>query len=91
MNLSLKQVTAGMVITNRFPETKLVFIWFSEISKQEIKILDEKDVENYTIYDIALPLPGFDVKYPENEVKEWYKEILEGYGLSLEMHKQKVK
>lgn len=69
----------------------MFFVKFLVVNKQEIKILDENDVENYTIYDIGLPLPGFDVKYPENAIKEWYKELLEGFGLSLEMHKQKVK
>lgn len=38
-----------------------------------------------------LPLPGYDVDYPNNEVKEWYKELLEEVGLSLDMPKQKVK
>lgn len=58
---------------------------------QEIKILSEEDLNNYTIYDIVLPLPGYDVQYPENEVKDWYKEILEKHDLTIEMPKQKVK
>ncbi|KAF2882212.1 hypothetical protein ILUMI_23954 [Ignelater luminosus] len=58
---------------------------------QEIKILSEDDLNNYTIYDIVLPLPGYDVQYPENEVKDWYKELLEKYDLTIEMPKQKVK
>lgn len=56
-----------------------------------MKFLSEDDIENYTMHDIVLPLPGFDVKYPENEVKQWYKELLQEYGLELEMTKQKVK
>lgn len=61
------------------------------VNRQEVKILTADDLENYTIYDLVLPLPGFDVKYPNNEVKSWYKELLEEVGLSLEMTKQKVK
>lgn len=51
--------------------------------------MTESELEKYTIYDIVLPLPGFDVIYPEN-MKEFYEEELEKYGLSLEMPKQKV-
>lgn len=58
---------------------------------QQVKILSEEDIEKYSINDVVLPLPGFDVKYPENIVKDWYKDALDTYGLQLEMHKQKVK
>lgn len=57
----------------------------------EVKILTENDLSAYTIYDIVLPLPGYDITYPDNEVKSWYKEILEENGLTLELSKQKVK
>ncbi|KAL9618238.1 MAG: hypothetical protein Q9160_007008 [Pyrenula sp. 1 TL-2023] len=38
----------------------------------------------YSIFDIVLPLPGFDVLYPENGLKDWYKDFMgseEGGGL----------
>ncbi|XP_066247908.1 pseudouridylate synthase 7 homolog [Euwallacea similis] len=52
--------------------------------------LTAEELYKYSIFDIVLPLPGFDVIYPEN-LKQCYKEVLEGYGLTLEMPKQKVK
>ncbi|KAJ8966700.1 hypothetical protein NQ314_003350 [Rhamnusium bicolor] len=58
--------------------------------KQEIIALTADELSNYTIYDIVLPLPGYDINYPEH-LKEYYKEALEEYGLTLEMTKQKVK
>ncbi|KAF5274877.1 hypothetical protein FQA39_LY07059 [Lamprigera yunnana] len=61
------------------------------INHQEVKVLTQDDLSTYTIYDIVLPLPGYDMKYPENEVKNWFKELLQEYGLSLELPKQKVK
>lgn len=57
----------------------------------KVKLLTEPDLLNYTIYDVVLPLPGYDIDYPDNVVKTWYGEILEEHGLSLDMPKQKVK
>jgi tRNA pseudouridine13 synthase len=31
---------------------------------------------NYTIFDIVLPTPGYDVVYPENDIGEFYKEFM---------------
>lgn len=56
-----------------------------------VKVLCEEDLGKYSLYDVVLPLPGFDIKYPDNKVKDWYKEILQEYGLELEMPKQKVR
>ncbi|KAK9869840.1 hypothetical protein WA026_003566 [Henosepilachna vigintioctopunctata] len=58
--------------------------------KQQVKALTQSDLSNYTIFDIVMPLPGYDVQYPEN-MKDEYREELEKYGLTLEMPKQKVK
>lgn len=57
---------------------------------QEVKTIKAEDIKNYTMYDIVLPLPGYDIKYPEN-LKQYYKEALEEHGLTLEMTRQKVK
>lgn len=59
-------------------------------TRQQVKALTESELSNYSIYDIVLPLPGYDVEYPEN-MKEEYKNELEKYGLTLEMPKQSVK
>ncbi|MCJ1475559.1 hypothetical protein MMC13_004222 [Lambiella insularis] len=32
--------------------------------------------ENYSIYDVVLPTPGFDVLYPENAVKTFYETFM---------------
>ncbi|KAF4957539.1 hypothetical protein FGADI_3007 [Fusarium gaditjirri] len=31
---------------------------------------------NYTIFDIVLPTPGYDVIYPENDIGEFYKDFM---------------
>ncbi|KAK4887582.1 hypothetical protein RN001_003853 [Aquatica leii] len=60
-------------------------------NRQEVKVLTEADLGAYSIYDVVLPLPGYDIKYPENIVKTWYKDVLEEHDLSLELPKQKVR
>lgn len=37
---------------------------------------DEVESGNFTIFDIVLPLPGFDIVYPPNELGEFYKEFM---------------
>ncbi|KAF2652942.1 tRNA pseudouridine synthase D [Lophiostoma macrostomum CBS 122681] len=40
--------------------------------------LTKKEVESgrYTVFDIVLPQPGFDVEYPGNAIGEFYKEFM---------------
>ncbi|GAM82241.1 hypothetical protein ANO11243_002200 [Dothideomycetidae sp. 11243] len=42
---------------------------------------DEAASGKYSIFDIVLPLPGFDVIYPANAVGEFYKEVMGKDGL----------
>ncbi|BHF59216.1 multisubstrate pseudouridine synthase 7 [Sparganum proliferum] len=44
-----------------------------------------------SIYQVVLPLPGYDVIYPQNEAGKWYSEILEEDKLKLEDLRHKVK
>jgi tRNA pseudouridine13 synthase len=36
----------------------------------------EAESGQYTIFDVVLPLPGFDVEYPANACGEWYKTFM---------------
>ena len=54
-------------------------------------IVTEDNIGKYNVFDLVLPLPGFDIKYPLNDVKNWYKEVLENDGLTLEIQQQKLK
>lgn len=60
---------------------------------QKVKVLTRNDIDSnvYSIYDLLLPLPGFDVQYPANECSSWYKERLEKDSLSSQNLKQKNK
>lgn len=37
---------------------------------------EEADSGHYSIFDVVLPMPGFDIIYPENEMSDFYKEFM---------------
>lgn len=45
---------------------------------QRARPLTEEEAESgkYTIFDIILPTPGFDIEYPQNEIGDYYKEFM---------------
>lgn len=45
----------------------------TDASNVDVKVLTEADLNNYTIYDIVLPLPGRISVFPQNDVGEFYK------------------
>ncbi|XP_065332420.1 pseudouridylate synthase 7 homolog isoform X1 [Cloeon dipterum] len=49
------------------------------------------DLEKHSIFDVVLPLPGFNVKYPENKCLEWFNELFEKDGLTIDSMKQNVR
>ena len=46
-----------------------------------IRTLTEDDLDNYTIFDVIMPLPGTDVAYPGGKLGERYREFLRMDGL----------
>eukprot|EP01112_Ceratiomyxa_fruticulosa_P005161 TRINITY_DN15765_c0_g1_i1.p1 TRINITY_DN15765_c0_g1~~TRINITY_DN15765_c0_g1_i1.p1 ORF type:complete len:185 (+),score=37.63 TRINITY_DN15765_c0_g1_i1:1-555(+) len=52
--------------------------------KFQVKVVTEEDVKSGTfdISQVVLPLPGYDIQYPENKIGERYKEILTNDGLN---------
>ncbi|XP_046392653.1 pseudouridylate synthase 7 homolog [Ischnura elegans] len=57
----------------------------------KVRALTEKDLETAKIEDVVLPLPGYDITYPNNVVAKWYEELLAVDGLSSETMKQNVR
>ncbi|XP_015669146.1 pseudouridylate synthase 7 homolog [Protobothrops mucrosquamatus] len=53
--------------------------------------IEEGDVDNYTIHDIVMPLPGFDVIYPKHKIGESYKEMLVSDNLDINNMKHKIR
>ncbi|KAI5125015.1 hypothetical protein M0805_007439 [Coniferiporia weirii] len=46
-----------------------------------VKTLTEEDVDNYSIFDVLMPLPGKDVAYPGGTLGERFREFLKLDGL----------
>ncbi len=60
-------------------------------NQRKVIFIDENNIKDYTINDIILPLPGFDITYPANEVAGWYRELFEADGLTEMDFKQSTK
>lgn len=58
-----------------------------------VKNLSAEDIaaKTYTIYDIVLPLPGHDIKYPSSEIGGIYQELMGKDNLTSEKLKSKHK
>ena len=45
-------------------------------------VLTSDDIINYTIEDVVMPLPGYNVVYPASEVGAWYQDLLQQDGFA---------
>lgn len=52
---------------------------------------EEIDSGSKTIYDIVLPTPGFDILYPDNELKQVYVDVMQKDGLDPENMRRSVR
>uniref|UniRef100_A0A1B6LQX0 TRUD domain-containing protein n=2 Tax=Graphocephala atropunctata TaxID=36148 RepID=A0A1B6LQX0_9HEMI len=53
-------------------------------SKVQVRALTAQEVETASIWDVLYPLPGDDIRMPENEVGTWYTELLKEDGHSMD-------
>uniref|UniRef100_A0AAV1U4N9 TRUD domain-containing protein n=1 Tax=Peronospora matthiolae TaxID=2874970 RepID=A0AAV1U4N9_9STRA len=53
---------------------------------QETVELTEDNVDQYSIEDVVLPLPGHAIKYPTNEIGTAYRKMLTTDGIDLNAH-----
>ncbi|XP_037090775.1 pseudouridylate synthase 7 homolog [Pollicipes pollicipes] len=49
----------------------------------DVRALTEAELAQHTIHELVLPLPGWAVRYPDNETADWYRELLEADGVDL--------
>lgn len=67
--------------------------FISEPSRTAVTVLTEEHLKSgqFTIHDVVLPLPGYDVVYPDNEFKEHYRQIMANDGLDIDNMRRKVR
>ncbi|OCT88972.1 pseudouridine synthase 7 like L homeolog isoform X2 [Xenopus laevis] len=53
----------------------------NENSPVHIVTAEEEESSAYTINQVVLPMPGYSIKYPANEIGQWYSETLAKVGL----------
>ncbi len=58
-----------------------------------MKHITQEDVDQntYSINDVVMPLPGYDMTLPENTLKESYNKIMESDGFTIRNMKHKIK
>ncbi|GFT37905.1 pseudouridylate synthase 7 homolog [Nephila pilipes] len=61
------------------------------ILESMVKVISEDEVEKYNISDVLLPLPGHSVAFPNNEIKNWYDDILKEDGMDWDNFDSKIK
>jgi len=59
--------------------------------RAEPEVLTEDNVGEFQITDLVLPLPGYDVRYPDNESAAWYRELLAADGFEDFTFRNRVK
>ena len=60
-------------------------------SSECVKILTSENIDSYTIHDVIMPLPGYDVTYPQHAARAWYEELLSHDGIDIDNMRHKVK
>lgn len=67
--------------------------FISESSRSTVTVLTEDHIKSgdFTIQDVVLPLPGYDVNYPENNMKDHYRQITADDDLDIDNMRRKVK
>lgn len=50
----------------------------------EVETISEENLSKYTVFDVVYPLPGCDVCYPDNEIGQWYIDMLAEDNLTSE-------
>ncbi|ODN04500.1 Pseudouridylate synthase 7 [Orchesella cincta] len=51
------------------------------LSRPTVKTLTPEDLENYSIYDVLIPIQGSQIRIPENGTKDYYDKLLKEEGL----------
>jgi len=59
--------------------------------RAEPVVLTDDNVGEFQVTDLVLPLPGYDIQYPDNETASWYRELLAADGFEDFSFRSRVK
>ena len=67
--------------------------FISEPSRTAVTVLTEEHLKTgqYTIHDVVLPLPGYDIVYPDNDLRDRYRKLMADDGLDIDNMRHKVR
>jgi tRNA pseudouridine13 synthase len=90
---SYQSLVWNRVVTHRIREHGLVPIPGDLVPGHGNKpqVITEETLSQYTIHDVLLPLPGCDIRLPDNSIGEKYEAILGEDNLTLQQFNHKVK
>ena len=75
------------LVVNLYIKLNYFFLLSIEASKWELKearllTITEENLDQYTLNDVVMPIPGYKVSYPDHEeLKKIYIELLQADGL----------
>jgi len=61
-----------------------LFLEEGATNKNDVKVVNEANLSSVSISQVVLPLPGYDVRYPENEIGDTYKRLLAEENISFD-------
>lgn len=82
----IEVINYGDEVDEEEEETDVVIAKFPEV-----ETISEENLSKYTVFDVVYPLPGCDVSYPENEIGQWYIDLLAEDDLTSEKLSKKNK
>lgn len=56
-----------------------------------VSYVTEANRNEIKLEQIVLPLPGYDVKYPQNDIHLWYRDLLNDDGINIDQMKCQIK
>ncbi|CAF4802186.1 unnamed protein product, partial [Rotaria magnacalcarata] len=56
-----------------------------------VSFVTETNRNDIKLEQIVLPLPGYDIKYPLNDIYSWYRDLLNEDGIKIDQMKYQVK
>ena len=67
-------------------------LYVADVKKDpQVEFVTEANQKNIQLEQIVLPLPGYDVKYPSNEIHSWYRDLLNEDGIQIDQMKYHIK